>query len=412
MIPITRTVAFTVLCSLAAARAQQTSPGWIHLAAPCAQLELPNTGTQQTSATVFDIDRDGRNDFVITERTKAPPVTWFRRTGEGWKRFVLEAEYLRPEAGSTFGDVDGDGDLDFISGADGGGDTGTQVWWWENPYPKYDPAVPWKRHVIKKSGGKKHHDLLWADVDHDGKSDLVFWNQGARRLVLAKVPADPRTAGEWPMTDIFTYSDDSEQEQRATAPPFKKINEHEGLAFIDIDLDGKPDIVGGGLWFKHAGGGRFIANEIDNSYHFSRSAAGQLIEGGRPEVVLVVGDGVGPMMMYEWVKGTWKGRVLLERIDNGHSLALVDFNGDGHLDVFCAEMRLNSGNPESKTYILLGDGKGGFQTTNVATGFDNHESKIADLDGDGTLDILGKPYNHQTPALNIWLNPQGVKVAK
>jgi hypothetical protein len=90
----------------------------------------------------------------------------------------------------------------------------------------------------------------------------------------------------------------------------------------------------------------------------------------------------------------------------------VDFNGDGHLDIFCAEMRLNGGNPESKTYLLLGDGKGGFQHTVVATGFDNHESKIADLDGDGTLDILGKPYNHQTPALNVWLNPQGAKVVK
>jgi hypothetical protein len=48
----------------------------------------------------------------------------------------------------------------------------------------------------------------------------------------------------------------------------------------------------------------------------------------------------------------------------------------------------------------------------VATGHDNHESKIADLDGDGTLDILGKPYNHKTPALQIWLNPGGAKVRR
>jgi hypothetical protein len=35
--------------------------------------------------------------------------------------------------------------------------------------------------------------------------------------------------------------------------------------------------------------------------------------------------------------------------------------------------------------------------------YDNHESKIADLDGNGTLDILGKPYNHGSPGLDIWL---------
>ena len=146
------------------------------------------------------------------------------------------------------------------------------------------------------------------------------------------------------MTTIFTYSADGEMQQRATSPPFKTINEHEGLALADIDGDGKPDIVGGGYWFKRLAGDRYEPNTIDAGYHFSRAASGQLIEGGRPEVVLVVGDGVGPLVMYEWVKGTWVPHVLIEKIDNGHSLSLVDFNGDGHLDIFCAEMRLDGGN--------------------------------------------------------------------
>jgi len=29
---------------------------------------------------------------------------------------------------------------------------------------------------------------------------------------------------------------------------------------------------------------------------------------------------------------------------------------------------------------------------------------MVDLDGNGTLDILGKPYNWNTPRLDIWLN--------
>jgi len=47
------------------------------------------------------------------------------------------------------------------------------------------------------------------------------------------------------MTPIFTYTYDSEMKQRATSPPFKSVNEHEGLALLDIDGDGKKDIVGG-----------------------------------------------------------------------------------------------------------------------------------------------------------------------
>jgi len=92
-------------------------------------------------------------------------------------------------------------------------------------------------------------------------------------------------------------------------------------------------------------------------------------------------------------------------VDHGHSLAVADMNGDGNLDIFCAEMRLNQGNPDAKTWVLLGDGNGHFTTTVVATGYGNHDSKVADLDGDGDMDILGKPYNWDTPRVDVWLNP-------
>jgi hypothetical protein len=373
---------------------------WKHLSSANGDLPIPNKGTEQTSLTVADFDRDGLNDFVVTERTSADSVVLFRRMANGWSRYVIEPQPLHIEAGSLALDVDGDGDLDFIAGGDW---KSNEIWWWENPYPDLDPAKPWKRHVIKNSGAAKHHDQAAADLDGCGKPEIIFWNQDAHGLFVAKMPPDPRTAGPWPITQVYSYSADSEPPQRGHPAKFRGTNEHEGLAIIDIDGDGKLDIVGGGRWFRNLGGLRFQENLIDPAYSFSRAAAGQLKKGGRPEVVFVVGDGEGPLNWYEWVKGTWQPHKIAD-INYGHSLQVLDVDGDGNLDIFCAEQRLNGENPDSKIYIFYGDGEGNFVPSIVDRGYDLHEATMADLNGDGKLDIIGKPYNYRTPRLDIWLN--------
>jgi hypothetical protein len=60
------------------------------------------------------------------------------------------------------------------------------------PGPRHEPGTPWRRRVVKASGPTKHHDQLAGDFDGDGRADLVFWNQGARELRIARVPGRPR----------------------------------------------------------------------------------------------------------------------------------------------------------------------------------------------------------------------------
>jgi hypothetical protein len=392
---------FGLLSATVFAQPQIPEIEWKHIDSNLVGIESPNGAEQQTSDVVFDIDKDGINDFIITERTEAPSVVWYKKVGDIWEKYIIDDQKLRIEAGATFYDIDNDGDLDPVFG---GESQSNEVWWWENPYPNYNKNISWKRHTIKKSGKTKQHDQLIADFDGDGKGELVFWNQNANTLFFAEIPENPKEVNEWDFYPIYVYSNDGEMQPPGSVPGWKRKNEHEGLAAADIDLDGILDIIGGGWWFKYVGNKKFVANVVDASYSFSRSAAGQLIEGGRPEIVLVVGDGIAPLFLYEWVNGTWMKKMLVAEVDNGHSLDIIDFNGDGHLDIFNAEMRFSSDhNPDAKCRILLGDGKGNFTDYSINEGFSHHESRIADLDGDGDYDIFAKPYAHRAPGFDIFL---------
>jgi hypothetical protein len=373
-----------------------TTLEWTQLSSANGDLPAPSNSTQQTAALILDVDNDGLNDFVIGIRQgSGPSMVWFKRTATGWDRYLIDATVLDIEAGGAFHDIDADGDLDIVMGGDY---QSNQIWWWENPYPNYAPDAPWTRRLIKDSGATMHHDQIFGDFDGDGQAELVFWNQafggGSAGIYLADIPADPRNTQPWSFTNIYAGNG-------------------EGLAQADIDGDGKTDLLAGGRWFKHTAGTDYTSIIIDDSRRESRIAVGNLKAGGIPEVIMVPGDGVGRLTWYECQgdpsdTNCWVGQDLLDfDVDHGHSLEIADINGDGHQDIFVAEMRLDGGNDDAGMWIFLGDGTGAFTRTDVATGYGNHESKVADLDGDGDLDILGKPYNWETPRIDIWLNQGG-----
>ena len=401
-----RLVAFLFLLSLPDPLSQATDVKWQHATSKNGDLPVPGESTQQTGNLIVDLDKDGVKDFVISFRVKGPALVWYRRTAKGWDRYVIEPQFLTVEAGGAACDIDGDGDSDIVFGGDY---QSNEVWWWENPYPHFDPKLPWQRHLIKKGGKTQHHDQVFGDFKNTGKPQLVFWNQGAKSLFIADIPTNPGQTEPWIFLPVYSGLAGERGDQSGA---FKYA---EGAAAADIDGDGIVDLLAGNYWFKYLSDGKFKPVKVGAIG--GRICAGKFIESSKhPQIVIAPGDGSGPLRWYECAgdplrEDDWVGHDLLDReMIHGHTLDVGDVDGDGHLDIFAAEMakwtekRPDSDNPKAQAWIFYGDGQGHFRKTVLATGHGFHEGKLADLDGDGDLDILNKPYTWDAPRIDVWLN--------
>lgn len=362
---------------------------FVHISTVRGGLPVPFPGTQQTACVVGDIIPGGPKEWVVAERTRTPSVVWYRYRDGGFERFVIEPEALRIEAGGVLFDVDLDGDDDLVLGEDASGD---RVYWWENPGPARTDQ-PWRRRLVKDGGGRKHHDQAAADFDGDGRYELAFWNQGARALCIAPIPRDPRATEPWPYRVVYRWK------------PGER--EHEGLTAADVDRDGRIDLVGAGLWFRSRGKQGFEVRDVAPDSRFTRALAADVVPRGYLELIFVPGDADGPCVLYAWTGKAWVGRVLEQHVTHGHTLQGGDVDRDGDVDVLVAEMGRwgrNQTNPDARMLLFLNRGDGTFDRYVLARGTGNHESKLADVDGNGWLDIVGKPYNWMTPRLDLWLN--------
>ena len=347
--------------------------------------ELPvrnkTTGDYGLTALV-DLDKDGDLDFVTGGRASQPSqLYWFEfQSQTKWVRHLVGTNYLS-DVGLAALDVDADGWPDLVcSGV-----------WYRNPgQPREQPFA---RIVFDKDaiGG---HDILVADINSDGRSDVVLMGDERTRLNALcwySIPADPRQP--WTRHPI--------------GPPVHGAITPKGAA--DLDGDGDLDIVRADTWFenKDGKGGDWTAHQnipMGRKGPFGicvRTAVVDLDGDGKAEVVIAdadITDSKVVVLKNADGKGTrWEKNALPQSFTYGslHALAVADLNGDGRPDIVSNEQEeLLPAGRENPRWVVW-ENLGGLRFREqiiLDTKLGGHELQVGDVDRDGDMDIVSKPW--------------------
>ncbi|MBI2949593.1 MAG: VCBS repeat-containing protein [Verrucomicrobia bacterium] len=331
---------------------------------------------------VGDLNGDNKSDIIIGG--SKGPLVWYRNPD--WKKFQI-ADGGYNSVGGAVADIDGDGDLDIAAGG---------VVWFENPRPESEPAgEAWTAHQVEKRRG---HDIKAADLDADGKVDLVMRDQSSFGAKLGH--------------SIFIYkqSTPTDWARRELGCP-----EGEGLEVADLNRDGRPDIVIGGRWFENNGdllNGPWIEDVFSSEWNYAdtKVAIGDLNADGRLDVILAPAELQGGSHRIAWYEapanarsGSWKEHIVEAPVETViHALAVADFDRDGKLDLVAARMHQGKSPQEVAVYFNGGGGREWKRQVIATTG--SHDVVARDIDGDARPDILGANHGGPFQPVELWLN--------
>ncbi len=325
--------------------------------------------------------------------------------GSTWKRHTISSASDLHLLGATLGDVNGNGRLDVIVGQGFGG---SDVYWFEQPE---DPRRKWTKHLLA-SDFSKYHDIAFGDVDNDGEPEIVGTSQESETVFYYDVPDDP-SQSPWPSDCLTVVS--------------RRTNV-EGLEIVDIDGDGSNELIAGtavyreraadetsvGVSTAEADGGQEPAvadgwerEDIVTGWDWTRVAVGDIDGDGDLEVVFSEGDSplLGEHMgRVGWFDPPdWEPHILADDLYCPHTIQLADFDGNGWLDVYVAEMGLGKNDDAAQHILFRNTGGAEFRETIVETAVPTHEAKVVDVNGNGRPDVLGKSYEPNVH-VDVWYN--------
>jgi hypothetical protein len=318
-------------------------------------VQFASGGQYAQSLGVVDLNGDGKLDLVVSNECQSYSSCQNGSStsvllGNGDGTFQLSAnyasgsdsfgEFMELQAGSSIllGDVNGDGKPDVLVTnscannnnpffCNGTGSVSVLLGYGDGTL---------QAGVIYSSAAYDSYGLATADVNGDGKPDIIVANEcanttncsnGAVSILLNNGDGTFQAGNSYSSGGAYAY----------------------WVAAADLNGDGKADIV--------------VTNECNNSNDCSQGAVGVLLGNN---------------------DGTFQAPVTYPTNSDVESVVLADVNGDGKLDIVLA------GSNSSSVNVMLGNGDGTFQSavSYDAGGVYSLGLAVGDTNGDGKPDIM------------------------
>ena len=286
------------------------------------------------AALFTDLDADGNLDLITSSNDGVGAV--FRNTGNGAYEWYgsdfPNSNYNFHAREMTRGDIDGDGDLDLFSGAER-----------DEAYVHYNNGANVYSRVAFQtiSQGQDDRSLtmnMFADFDKDGDLDAITQRMCPGWKAGECEPGNPITLDLWlnDGTGHFTWASDTHGLMSGTQYATTLVADFDNDADLDI-VQLSPASRGGIRFFENNGSAYFTENAN------SRGFAGQSAS-------------------FDWWTKSTAG----------------DLDNDGDIDI------VHLGKE-----IYINDGNGNFTKEDISMSYSGKITRLADLDGDGDLDMAG-----------------------